>query len=224
MAAVCPSISRAYSESVAARSLLVVTFALASTGYPHIMHPAHVTPGFSADALVAPTRVGREDPNAGVGADATGSAREYDLQVDLRYGWAFANGRGLQVDVMAPWAISGYAQLRGDPDLGAGIVVGPDPGVYAMIGKAWLRDGRGLDLDAGARLHVLLPAPAQDGMVPNGGAFASIAYTTGALRAGLLAEHLEFASPVTGCDEACMTSDYTLRRTSVGLFVGRTWE
>ncbi len=208
---------------MAARVLLVVVL-LASAGCPHIMHPARVTPGFSADALVAPTRVGQEDPHPAFGEEASDSARQVDLQVDLRYGWAFAGGRGLQVDVMAPWAIAGYAQLRADPDLGAGIVVGPDPGVYAMMGKAWLEDGRGLDLEAGARLHVLLATPGQDEMVPNGGAFASIAYTTGALRTGLLAEHLEFARPVTGCDEDCMTGDYTLRRTSVGLFVGRTWQ
>lgn len=203
---------------------LVLLLALATAGCPHIVHPARVTPGFSADALVAPTRVGNENPHPAVGEDPGASEREYDLQVDLRYGWALAGGRGLQVDLMAPWAIAGYAQLHADPDLGAGLVVGPDPGLYAMIGKAWLRDGRGLDLDAGARLHVLLETPGQDRMVPNGGAFATVAYTSGAVRVGLLAEHVEFARPVTGCDEACVTGDYTLRRTSVGLFVGRTWQ
>jgi len=191
----------------------------------HVVHPARVTPGFSADALVAPTRVGHEDPTPSPPVDPTESSRQFDLQLDLRYGWEQGDGRGIQIELMAPWAVAVYRQFRARPDLGAGALIGPNPGLYGMVGNAWLDErGQGIDLNGGLRLHLLPAGGPEHHPVPNGAAFATLAGVWGGTRAGVLVEHVEFLEPATACDESCGTDDYTLRRTSVGLFISQAWQ
>lgn len=212
-----------YGETMRARVPLLATF-LAATGCPHITHPARVTPGFSADALVAPAIEKYEEPSRPAPRDSAGSGSQYDVQLDLRYGWARRDGLGIQIEAMLPHALAVYTQLHAEPDLGAGLLVGPNPGVYAMVGNAWLADGRGCDLNAGVRLHALMVDGRNDGPIANGALFATAAYSSGAIRAGLFAEHHEFARPTSACDENCTLEDHVRRRSSAGIFVSRVWQ
>jgi hypothetical protein len=197
---------------------------LVTSGCPHITHPARVTPGFSAGALAAPTIERYQDPSPPAVGEASGTGHRYDLQLDLRYGWAGRAGRGIQIEAMLPSAVAVYAQLRAEPDLGAGLLVGPNPGAYGMIGNAWLdQDGRGVDLNGGVRLHVL-PSLGPGDPVVNGAAFATAAYSSGPVRGGLFLEHNEFARSIKTCDEVCDLEDHVRRRSSAGLFVSRSWD
>ncbi len=182
-------------------------------------------PGFSADVIAAPTIRHSEDTRDPPIFEPE-NQKGVDLQLDLRYGWAFRDGRGLQLEAMLPGSLAVYGQFHGEPDIGAGLLISPNPGVYGMIGNSWLdEDGGGYHLAGGLKLNVA-PAPygsVDQGWVPNGALFAMAAYESGAYRAGLMAEHLEFSRSVKLCDENCEPDDYFRRSTSVGLFVSRSW-
>lgn len=202
---------------------LVAALGIALGACSHVVHPARVMPGFSADLIAAPT-IRRSEDTRDPPTFSPENHKGVAVQLDLRYGWAFPSGRGIQVEAMLPGSLAVYGQLVSRPDIGLGLLVGPNPGAYGMIGNSWLdADGRGYHLAAGGKLGVLPPIK-REGPNPNGAVFATAAYSSGAIRAGLMAEHLEFARTWSLCDENCEPENYYRRSSSIGLFVNRSFE
>lgn len=212
---------------------LCAFLAAIAAGCAHVTHPARVTPGYSADMVVAPAIERYEDHG-----DPADAERDlvYDLQFNARYGWTRGEGRGIQVEAMMPmgrypekfgpaWLIGSwiavYRQFRGNPDLGAGLLVGLSPGLYGLIGRTWQER---VDLAAGARLNYVVPNGSGDHGTLSGAVFSTLAYRAGSYRGGLLIEHMEQSKATKECDEVCEPSDYLRRRSSIGLFVGRSWD
>jgi hypothetical protein len=196
--------------------VLVLAAMVWLTACAHIVHPAHVEPGFHIEVAAASVR------------QETGYVREteavMDAQIALGYGKRFDDDTALGLQLVVPISSSDpsednlagvlgslldiYIQVLGDPvDLGFGVALGFGPEVYAEIGHGVERDGYKYGVNLGTRAGLttqISPFVLVDILTPGG------------LRLGLFGEYTHYIDYWATCDGCPVLRS----RQVLGAFVG----
>ena len=202
-------------------------------GCSHIVHPAAVQPGVSAELLVGQAHVRHEPLRGSSGGPITPpgefeprSSRRPAMQVGLGYGWRFSPDVGVQVQAWAGKRIgaglAGYLQLLGSPlDAGVGLSAALGAaGPYVMVGRGRRLDPRTeLRLDGGVRLIAIFESYPTT-TVWGWGPMALVSLRRGPFAGGVWADGLLLDQPSYDmyCDETCDPDDFLRRRVTVGLY------